>query len=123
LIQYSLIAGIAFLAYLLKGLTGFGPAIVFISLGSLVMDPIQVVVISPLLDIVAGCVLTWKDRRQFLSGYWILLALPLIGGVLLGSIGLSLSTIENYRLMLGTGIVILGIWFLLNKHRHEVMKS
>jgi len=119
LIHYSLITLIAFLAYLLKGLTGFGPAIVFISLGSLVMDPVRVVTISPLLDVVAGCVLMWKTRYHFSERYWLILALPLIGGVILGSTGLRFTPTDHYHQVLGAGITVLGFWFLLKQKHSE----
>ena len=116
MIQYILVACIAFLAYLVKGLTGFGPAIVFISLGSLVMNPIQVVGVSPLLDIVAGSILIWKDRSYKDASYWLTLSVPLLAGVMAGSIGLRFATADLYQRILGGAVFILGAWFLFRSN-------
>ena len=60
-IEYYLLPLVAFLAYLLKAMTGFGPAIVFISLGSLFVSPHPAVVTSSILDIIAGIMLLKID--------------------------------------------------------------
>jgi len=115
LIRFSLLAGIAAAAYLIKGLTGFGPAIVFISLGSLVMDPARVVAVSPLLDIAAGGILIWKDKSIASFRYWSTLTLPLIAGVVAGAWGFRSLSGALYGRILGLTIVGLGLWFVLRK--------
>jgi uncharacterized protein len=115
----NLIHGIVFAAYLVKGLTGFGPAILFISLGSLVMAPTRVVTISPLLDILAGLLLFWKDRSLSASRYWQWLSLPLLAGVAVGAWGLRFVPATLYSGLLGIVILILGIRFLLCPDQHR----
>lgn len=115
----SLIHAIVFAAYLVKGLTGFGPAILLISLGSMVMAPSRVVTISPLLDILAGMVLFWKDRSFSVSRYWQWLSLPLLAGVATGAWSLRFVPADLYSGLLGLVIFILGIRFLLYPDRHR----
>lgn len=112
---FSFLAGITFLAYVVKGLTGFGPAIVFITLGSLCMDPVRIVAISPVLDITAGGYLLWRDRSYSSAGYWLILGVPLLFGVLIGSLGLRMAQSHNYSAVLGTAIALLGTWFVFRR--------
>lgn len=116
MIRFSILAAIACLAYLVKGLTGFGPAIVFISLGSLVYPPTRVVTISPLLDILAGAILIWKDKGFSIASYWSRLLCPLLSGVLIGALGLRFASARMYSIVLGATIIFLGIWFVIRRH-------
>ncbi len=116
MIPFSILAAIAFLAYLVKGLTGFGPAIVFISLGSMVVSPARVVAISPILDVLAGSILLWRDRGMSVFHYWSRLTVPLLAGVFAGSLGLRFASSAVYNVILGGAIIILGIWFIVRKN-------
>lgn len=43
----ALVLGVlAVFAHIVKGLTGFGPAIVFVSIGSVFYDPVEVIVLA-----------------------------------------------------------------------------
>lgn len=112
-VSYLIIHGIVFAAYLVKGLTGFGPAIVFISLGALILPPATAVAISPLLDVPAGLILLWKDKGLTSVGYWKQLILPMLAGVVTGALGLRFLSTNVYSILLSVAIALLGVWFLV----------
>ena len=115
MIHFSLLAIVTLLAYLVKGLTGFGPAIVFISLGSLIFPPTMIVTVSPVLDVLAGAILLVKDRSLSMLSYWIRLAAPVLIGVVLGATGLRFASEKIYSCLLGSAILALGLWFAVRR--------
>ena len=105
--------GIAFVAFVLKGATGFGPAIVVVSLGSLILPPHHVVVVSAFLDLIGGVVLLRYDRSLSSRAFWVALGAAIIGGSALGGVFLRLIAPEPFRVVLGIAILLLGFWFAL----------
>lgn len=115
MIHFSLLAIVTLLAYFVKGLTGFGPAIVFISLGSLILPPTMIVTVSPFLDVLAGAILLVKDRSHSMISYWVRLAAPILIGVILGATGLRFASDRLYSCLLGIAILTLGLWFVTRR--------
>ena len=77
-----LMGGAIFLAYVVKGITGFGNTLVFSSIVGLFLDnrnisPVELVVGYP-----SNLLIAWRERRKLNPRVW----LPLSGMVLLGSI-------------------------------------
>lgn len=77
-----LMGGAIFLAYVVKGITGFGNTLVFSSIVGLFLDnrnisPVELVVGYP-----SNLLIAWRERRRLNPRVW----LPLSGMVLLGSI-------------------------------------
>ncbi len=108
-----LLGALAFFAHIVKGLTGFGPAIIFVSIGSVVYNPIEVIVLAALLDIIGGGTLTALNP-QFLrnSKYWAPIGLLMVIGAISGSLLLSIAPASAFEIVLGVAIVVISIWFL-----------
>jgi len=104
---------LAFFAHIVKGLTGFGPAIIFVSVGSLIYDPIEVIVLAALLDIIGGGTLTALNPH-FLQNkkYWVPIGLLMIVGAVVGSLLLYLVPASAFEVVLGMAIILISIWFL-----------
>jgi uncharacterized membrane protein YfcA len=113
--EYLLLPLIAFAAFILKGLTGFGPAIVVVAFGSLIMAPRDVIAMSALLDTLAGAMLLGMDWDRSARRFWLPLALAIVLGSLLGSLFLDAIPPEAFRHLLSGAICFLGLWFLLEK--------
>lgn len=127
-VQLGLLLGlIAFFAYVVKGLTGAGPAIVFVSIGSVFHNPIEVIVLVSLLDVLSGGYLIGLNT-EFLDNreYWLSIGLSMIIGAIIGSISLYIVPSGVFELILGIAIVLIAVWFLLgsseptNKSNNEV---
>ncbi len=106
----------ALLAHIVKGLTGFGPAVVFVSIGSLIYDPVKIIVLAALLDTVGGAYLSFLNPRFFRNRkYWFSIGSLMIAGAVLGSLALSLLPSTVFEYLLGAAIVVISFWFMLGK--------
>jgi len=113
-IQIALILGLLGLfAHIVKGLTGFGPAIVFVSIGSLFYEPIEIIVLASILDVVGGAYLLLLNP-DFLRNkeYWVPLGMLMVIGAVSGSYILSILSASLFEYFFGTAIVIISLWFL-----------
>lgn len=108
---FLIITAIAAAAFFIKGLTGFGPALIFIPAGALFFAPQSVIVASSFLDLIAG-LLMWRTVRSvqsvpFLAGIIAAMAAGTAAGVFL----LSYFPADTFGVLLGLAIFILGLWF------------
>ncbi|MEM6337854.1 MAG: sulfite exporter TauE/SafE family protein, partial [Bacteroidota bacterium] len=108
-----LLAGIALLAFTLKATTGFGPSIVFIALGSLLIEPKTLVPASSLLDLLAGGLLLRIDTEGRTLRYWLPLGVSISVGAVVGALFLDAVPAETFRTVLGWFVLGLGVWFVL----------
>lgn len=116
-LDYVLLPLIAFAAFFLKAVSGFGPALVVVSLASLILPPQLVVAVSALLDMTAGVVLFAMDPGTTGRRFWIPPAAAIVAGSVLGGVLLSLVDPAIFRTLLGASILLLGVWFGLLRGR------
>ena len=88
---------IAFAAFLMKGMTGFGPAIVVVALGSLILPPREVIAMSSVLDTIAGAMLLRMDWNRQGLRFWLPLALAIVTGSIIGSIFLKVIPPASFQ--------------------------
>ncbi len=114
---YILLPLIALAAFVLKATTGFGPAIVVIALGSLLMAPQEVIATSSILDMAAGALLLGMDRPRGRLGFWLPLAAAIVSGAVIG--GLLIVTIPEgwFHYIFSVAILVLGLWFIFGRGR------
>ncbi len=115
--QLAVVLGVlAVFAHVVKGLTGFGPAVVFVSIGSLIYDPVKVIVLAAVLDTVGGAYLSYLNPRFFRNRrYWVSTGLLMISGAVIGSLALSILPATLFEYLLGSAIVLISLWFILGK--------
>lgn len=120
--QIAIALGVlAFFAHIIKGLTGFGPAIVFVSIGSLIYDPVKVIVLASLLDIIGGSYLSILNLQFFRNKeYWIPIGLLMVVGAMAGGLLLSLVPASAFKYLLGAAIILISFWFLLGDSEPDV---
>jgi uncharacterized membrane protein YfcA len=111
---------IALFAHIVKGLTGFGPAIVFVSIGSIIHDPIEIIVLAALLDIIGGAYLSilnpqFSDNKE----YWVPIGVSMIIGAIIGALTLAVFPPLLFEYLLGIAIILIAIWFLLGDSEPE----
>jgi uncharacterized membrane protein YfcA len=113
--QIAVALGIlAMFAHVVKGLTGFGPAIVFVSIGSLIYDPVSVIVLAALLDIIGGVYLSILNPQFFQNKqYWLPIGSLMVIGAITGSLVLSIVPAAIFEYVLGVAIILISFWFLL----------
>lgn len=110
---------IIFFAFVLKGMTGFGPAIVSITFGSLFLHPHDLIPLSSMLDFVAGILLFVHQFRKGGWRYWLPMMVSIMAGAVLGGLLLKQVDVEVMKLILSVCILILGFWFaFVDPNRH-----
>jgi len=116
-LQIAIALGIlAFFAHIVKGLTGFGPAIVFVSVGSLIHNPVEIIVLAALLDIIGGVYLSILNPHFFKNKkYWVPIGLLMVTGAIIGSLTLFLVPASVFEILLGAAIILISFWFLLGE--------
>lgn len=114
LLYIAILLGIiAFFSHIIKGLTGFGPAIVFVSIGSIIHDPIEIIILASLLDIIGGAYLSMLNPQFFENKkYWVPIGMLMILGAIIGALVLFIFPPELFEYILGFAIIIIAIWFL-----------
>lgn len=114
---YFILPLIALLAFVLKGITGFGPAIVVIAFGSLLLPPQAIIAVSAILDVAGGGVLLRMDRASKGRRFWVPLGAAILLGAVAGSFFLKIVPAEPFRISLSAAIFLLGVWFLVGRGR------
>lgn len=115
--QLFLLPVIAFAAFFVKAISGFGPAIVVVAFGSLIMPPYAVVPVSAMLDATAGLILLALDPVRGKSTYWVPLAIAITLGSIVGGYFLTLITPDTFRSIIAVAILLLGVWFFAARTR------
>ena len=108
----ALAAVIVFAAYFLKGFTGFGPALVSVSLLSLFMDIRFVVPAVLLFDLLSGVVLMPKVHRDVNWRAFTVLVVGLLGGAAIGTYLLATWSPFFLKRVLGVLVVLFSIRLL-----------
>ncbi len=120
--EYLLLFIISLMAFLLKAMTGFGPAIIVISLGSLFILPRDVVVLASVLDLIAGGILLKMEWNREGLRFWLPLSIAIVAGSVVGSLFLKLIPAEIFRLVLSIVILIIGVQFVLGLSKGKLEK-
>lgn len=107
------LAAVTLLAYAVKAATGFGPALVVVSLGSVLVGPVNAVVLAAFLDLVSGAGVLWLDRRRGSLERWWGLAASMSAGAVAGSLLLDVIPTAALTRVVAVGIVGFGVWMLL----------
>lgn len=120
-LQIAVLLGVlAFFAHIVKGMTGFGPAIVFVSIGSLIYDPVEVIVLAAFLDIIGGGYLSILNPHFFENKrYWVPIGSLMIVGAIIGGWVLSVIPAGIFDYLLGGAIALISFWFLFGKSEPE----
>ncbi|MDG5766256.1 sulfite exporter TauE/SafE family protein [Balneolales bacterium ANBcel1] len=114
---FLILPALATIAFFVKGLTGFGPALIFIPVGALLFAPQPIIVASSFLDLAAGLIM-WRTvgsirKVPFLAG----IIGAMAAGTVIGVFLLTWVPADTYRFLLGLVVLLLGLWFALFRSR------
>ncbi|OQY27911.1 MAG: hypothetical protein B6244_09175 [Candidatus Cloacimonetes bacterium 4572_55] len=112
---------VALAAYFLKGATGFGPALLIIPIGSLLIGSKSAIIVSAMLDVVAGGYLLYLDPIRSGRRFWLYIAAPMVLGALIGSAFLEKLPDQIFTPLLGVIIFCIGIWLIFFRHRKATL--
>ena len=102
--------GIACVAYIIMAMTGFGSAIVLVSLGTLLMPVQELIPIVALIELVACLALTRADWQPGGGRFWGPAALTMVAGSVVGAMLLKRLEPGAMSVLIGAVIVTLGGW-------------
>lgn len=106
---------VAFLAYVVKSTTGFGGAIIIVSLGSLFIGTHEAIILSAVLETLGGGILWLQDPVAERRSFWIPLSIVMIVGTIAGGLLLSVFPAYSFDLLLAAIIFVLGVWFITGR--------
>ncbi len=100
---------------MIKAATGFGTAIIFVALGSLLVGTQEAVILCAGIDIIGGSILYWKDPVRDHRPFWAPLAVAMIIGSVFGALLLKLFPADSLDFLVAGIIFILGFWFVTGR--------
>jgi len=104
---------VVFLAYFCKATTGFGSAIIMIAIGSIVIGPVPVLVLTALLDVTGGVALLRIDSTKDTPRQWIPLSVAMLVGVVGGGLLLRFIASRHLRYFMSSTLLAVGIWLIV----------
>ncbi len=107
IVFYAFLMAVAFLAYLIKGITGFGNTLVMSPLYSFVLPNRTITPIDLLLSIPTNLFLVWKNRTDLSLKIVVPLSLVMLAGIIPGT--LILKSGDDRWLKCFLGVVVIGI--------------
>ena len=114
----TLLAALAlFLGQLVKGITGFGSALVSVLLLNWLMPPTQAIFLSACIDILGGGILLVQVRRELRWSLILVLFLPLVVGQWVGTGLLVRLPIDVLKILAGVFIGLMGLRWLIQPIR------
>jgi uncharacterized membrane protein YfcA len=113
--QFTLLFSITFLAYMVKGLTGFGNTLVMNSLFSFLKENRFTTPVDLLLSIPTNIYLAWENRRSIDFKVVIPLSFAVVLGNIPGIFLLSMGPDHLLKVILGIVLVLLSIEILIRK--------
>lgn len=110
-----LLAAVVLAAATLKAATGFGPAIILVSLGGLLIGARDAIVLSALLDVVGGWLLIPAVGGIAQARRWLPMSGALVAGTAVGAVALPFVPATVVAIAVGVMAATIGVWFLAGR--------
>jgi len=118
------------IAYFVKGLSGFGPALVIVPFFALLYDPPSALVIAALFDFFAGCILVYSIRKDIRWPFVLSIFAVLGIGVVFGSLLLGRIPVGGLKKLIGIILLLFAMIILFqtngtgwkNKQKYSNLK-
>jgi uncharacterized membrane protein YfcA len=113
-----LAAFIVLSAYFLKGFSGFGPALIMIPFLTLLYDPATAIVVTTMLDFLAGVILIIQVRREIKWSFVLPIILMMAIGASFGAYWLGKLPVHTIRQIMGSVIALFALYILLQRENN-----
>ncbi len=107
------LAGVTLLAFAVKAATGFGPALVVVALGALIVGPVDAIILAAFLDLASGAGVAWLDREAIGRESWVAPAVTVAVGAIVGATLLGVVPTARLNRLVGAGVVAFGAWLFV----------
>lgn len=118
-LAYLLIIPLSFLAFVLKGIATFGPGIVLVPLGALIIGAREIVLVISFLDVISNASLLRKNQEPLQTSFWLLMVSAIVFGSIVGAVILTLVPALYFDLMFGLLLLPLGLWMVLPRRANH----
>lgn len=113
--EFLAVLPVVFLAFVLKGLTGFGPGLVIVPVAAVLIGAQEAVLLIAFLDLVSNTLIACKDRTSIRRGFWLPMAIAMGAGSLIGGLFLRLVPPRDFSFLLAVVVALVGVWFLFGR--------
>ncbi len=113
---YFIVPLVTLLAFFIKGATGFGTALVMVPTLTVVLGVRTAIVVSSILDTVAGTILFYRDPLHDSRRFWLPMAGGMVVGSIIGGIVLKIMPVDGFTIFLGIVVALLGFWFMFGRN-------
>lgn len=112
-----------FVAFFVKGFSGFGPALVLIPSLTLLYDPETAITASALFDLIAGPILFVSVRKRIDWKFVISVVIFLFVGAYFGALLLQSFSTEILKRIIAVGLMVFIIILILQKKQTDIQVS
>ena len=124
ILQWSLLLVIPFFAYFVKGSTGFGPALVIMTIFSFFFSPLFALSFATVMDTIIGLVMVSTLRMTFENFKAALKILVFFAmGAISGGLILNYINSDVMTFMISFMVVVTALYFLLSSVNKNIFKS
>ncbi len=113
--EFLAVLPVVFLAFVLKGLTGFGPGLVIVPVAAVLIGAQEAVLLIAFLDLVSNTLIACRDRTSISYGFWLPMAIAMGAGSLIGGLFLRLVPPRDFSFLLAVVVALVGVWFLFGR--------
>lgn len=106
-------------AYFLKGLSGFGPALIMIPFLTIIYDPATAIIITAFLDFLAGVVLVPQIRRDISWPFVIPIIVSMGIGATVGAYLLGQLPVDTLQQIMGIAIALFALYLLFQRNSNK----
>ncbi len=114
---YLLIIPLSFLAFVLKGVATFGPGIVLVPLGALIIGSKEIVLVIAFLDLISNASLMKSNKSPLQKSFYLPMVIAIVIGSVVGSVILTLVPAVYFDLLFGLLLLPLGLWMMLARRQ------
>ena len=114
---YFLIIPLSFLAFVLKGVATFGPGIVLVPLGALIIGSKEIVLVIAFLDLISNASLMKSNKSPLQKSFYLPMVVAMVIGSVVGSVILTLVPVVYFDLLFGLLLLPLGLWMMLARRQ------
>ena len=107
-----LIVPLSFVGYVLKGVATFGPGIIMVPVGAILIGAREMIIVISFLDLISNASLLKIDNSLATKSFLLPIIMAIIGGSAIGAVILTLVPGEYFDLIFGLILVPLGLWII-----------
>lgn len=107
---------VIFVAYFVKGFSGFGPSLIIVPFFTLLYDPQSALIIAAVFDFFAGCILVYQIRKKIRWSFVFSVFAALAAGAFFGALLLNTLPVEGLKKIIGVILLLFSVIILVQRN-------